>query len=176
MRNYGLTKKVAQTLFPQAGSYLMPTLDLLRETLSKKGILTREVLIFCIATLAAENPNLKCTREQGSENYFWQTYGDTLGKYDASGFPKWGGRGFPQLTGEENYKLMAKLLGRPEILTNPDCILEPNLSMEVFCEFINHPYYLDHLYVEARRRYNGGNNGMAEFLEAVELAERSLAA
>lgn len=175
MRNYGLTKKIAQKLFPQAGPYLMPTMDLLRETLFKKGILTREVLIFCIATLAAENPNLSCSREQGSRSYFKETYGDSLGPYDTSGFPKWAGRGFPQLTGEDNYKLMAKLLGKPGIFTNPDCILEPNLSMEVFCEFINHPYYLDHLYVEARRRYNGGNNGMAEFLEAVMFAERSLA-
>ncbi|MBD8529569.1 MULTISPECIES: hypothetical protein [unclassified Massilia] len=85
---------------------------------------------------------------------------------------KYKGRGFIQLTGKGNYTDFSKLLSLPDLLTNPDRALEPEIAARILAAFIKKArtkiqkaILLDDLKA-ARRAVNGGEHGLDRFLEA----------
>lgn len=84
------------------------------------------------------------------------------------------GRGFIQLTGKANYADFSKLLSLPDLLTNPDRALEPEIAARILAAFVKRAgrkiqeAILSNDLKAARRAVNGGEHGLDRFLEAYD--------
>ena len=178
MKNYGLSLHLMQRLFTAAtATNIQVAIDHLFESMEKHNLTDRANLIFLVSTLYIECPTLIPCIEDGSENYFRDLYGDALGKY-IDGFPQFGGRGYPQLTGRDQYIAAGASL-ELDFIDNPDLLLDPKISMDALVWCIDDHYYQEPIqqydYTIARKRYNGGSNGLEDFLETVDFLREHLA-
>jgi putative chitinase len=65
------------------------------------------------------------------EDFANTAYANRMGNTDPGDGYKYRGRGYIQITGKDNYKMIADALGKPEILENPDLILEnPKIALD----------------------------------------------
>jgi len=89
-----------------------------------------------------------------------------LGNTEAGDGGKFFGRGIIQLTGKANYTAYSKAIDKPEILTNPDLLAEPEdaiLSAGWFWKTNGLNFLADKGDLTAvTKRINGGTHGLAE--------------
>jgi len=137
MRNFGLNGAFIAKICPQATVLqAQKVLDAVITVCTVRGISRRSSLIATIATIIVESPTFYPIRELGDRAYFEWQYGNTLGELDSTGFPKWAGRGFIQLTHEENYRKMGRTLNLP-LLEDPEVALEFGPAIEILIERVN---------------------------------------
>jgi predicted chitinase len=71
------------------------------------------------------------------EDFANTAYANRMGNTDPGDGYKYRGRGYIQITGKDNYKIIADALGKPEILENPDLILEnPKIALDAMYAFV----------------------------------------
>ncbi|WP_334190307.1 hypothetical protein [Noviherbaspirillum sp.] len=91
---------------------------------------------------------------------------------------KYKGRGFIQLTGKANYAHFSKVLSLPELLTNPDIALEPEIAARILAAFIKKESDKIQKAIRAnnlkaaRKAVNGGSHGLTEFLKAYDIGSK----
>lgn len=137
-------------------------IDLIKAECDLQGMHAVPLVSYVLATVEHETAG---TYEPVREAYYLgepkaEAYRKTLRYYP------WYGRGFVQLTWEENYRKLGEKLG-VDLLTDPDVVMEPGLSAKVLVtgmrlgmftgkrlrEFVNEAGGKD--YVGARRVING---------------------
>jgi hypothetical protein len=129
-------------------------------------------------------------KEFGTSEYFLRNYWDNvllrkeLGNLTPMDAENFCGRGFIQLTGRANYEKASIAIG-VDIVKFPHLAEQPETAAKVFAWFwkINHLTELCHqagivarnfrktIWIEVRRRINGGLNGFNEFYSTLELLE-----
>jgi hypothetical protein len=138
-----------------------PAIDICLKDL---GCYSREVTIAALATIAVETAyKFEPIKEFGSEAYL------RAKKY----FPFFG-RGYVQITWEENYRHYGQLLAI-DLVGEPDRALNPNVAASILAAYFRE----HHIQVAAgaknwtrvRELVNGGHNNLAEFLAIVAKLE-----
>jgi predicted chitinase len=101
-------------------------------------------------------------------------YRKNLGNTDKGDGEKFKGRGFIQLTGRANYTDFSKLLALPDLVTNPDIALDPQVAARILAAFIKRAHDKIKKAIEtddlksARKAVNGGSHGLKQFVEAYQ--------
>lgn len=98
-------------------------------------------------------------------------YGERMGNDRQGDGWKYRGRGAIQLTGKNNYELFSEAMEDPDILSDPDIVLE-NYFFDTALFYFNENNLwklcdeVDHESIVAvTRRINGGRNGLADRIE-----------
>jgi predicted chitinase len=141
-------------------------------------VFSERVQIAAAATIKVECPKFVPEREQydgDPRTYFVGKYWDNervrrdLGNLVPDDAMKYCGRGYPQLTGRDNYHRCGNAIG-VDLLNNPDRALEPGVAAKVFVWFFKHCYPAANAgdWTEVRKLVNGGTNGLADFLGYVK--------
>jgi predicted chitinase/SH3-like domain-containing protein len=138
---------------------------LIQTALVAHGIGDRPVQIAAIATVGVETSGFEPIPEfDGGFGYEGRL---DLGNTEPGDGPRYKGRGYIQLTGRSNYRTYGQQLGI-DLEGDPDLALNPDTAGQVFAlYFINTG--IPNLarageWQTVRRRVNGGDNGMADFL------------
>jgi putative chitinase len=146
--------------------------------LSALGITSNAALIAALATIRVECPPFHPVKEYGGDAYLNRMY-DT--RKDLGNTPEadgdgalYGGRGFAQLTGKDNYRRAGVAIG-VDLVARPDEALEPNGNAAIFAWFF-HEHNIARVaeagdWVRVRKIWNGGRNGLDEFLGYVKTLE-----
>lgn len=122
-----------------------------------------------IATIAVETAwSFKPIKEFGSEAYL-----------ESKAYYPYVGRGFAQLTWENEYRDYGKLVG-VDLIADPDRALDPDIAATIFaalwrdkgCQALADQGDYRHV----RIRWNGGTNGMVDYLTCVERLKEFLPA
>jgi putative chitinase len=140
--------------------------------LAERGITSTLALIAALAIIRVECPPFAPVKEYGGSPYFSRHYDGRadLGNTQPGDGALFCGRGFAQLTGRGNYAQCGAHLG-VDLVHNPDAVLEPETNAAVFARF-----FADHHvaaaaeagdWVRVRTIWNGGTNGLADFLRCV---------
>ena len=76
MRNFGITPTTLQAkIFPQAKLRDVTQLwDILRQALEKQDLLSKQNLVYLLATISVETPVCQPIREYGGPKYFTKMY------------------------------------------------------------------------------------------------------
>jgi predicted chitinase/SH3-like domain-containing protein len=141
---------------------------LLQAALVARGIGDRPVQIAAIATVGVETGSFRPIPEfDGGFQYEGRA---DLGNTEPGDGPRYKGRGYIQLTGRANYRSYGQELDI-DLEGSPDLALNPDTAGKVFAAyFVNTG--IPNLaragqWQTVRRRVNGGDNGMADFLSFV---------
>ena len=145
---------------------------LVKQELENLGILTKNTEISAIATIAVETGKFQPINEYGGTAYFTKNYEgrQDLGNVQPGDGARYHGRGYVQLTGRINYRLIGAKIG-VDLEGNPDLALDPATAAKIFAL-----YYRDHKVNQAadasdwtlsRRRVNGGTNGLDVYMKVV---------
>jgi SH3-like domain-containing protein len=153
---------------------------LLASALTAHGIGDRPVQIAALATIGVETGSFRPIPEFASGDEY-EGRAD-LGNTQPGDGRRFKGRGFIQITGRSNYQTYGNLLGI-DLIGNPDLALDPNVASQIFAlYFTNHrirwlpaPAPLMNCADLARAgewrgvrvAVNGGENGLARFLQMV---------
>lgn len=153
---------------------------LLDAALAARGIGDRPVQIAALATVGVETGSFAPIPEFASgDEYEGRT---DLGNTQPGDGRRYKGRGFVQITGRSNYTTYGNILG-VDLVGNPDLALDPNIASQIFAV-----YFTDHRirwlaapaplmscadlarageWRGVRVAVNGGENGLARFLQMV---------
>jgi hypothetical protein len=147
-----------------------------RAALIEHGITEPPGIIAAIATIRVEAPTFEPIHEYGGPAYWSQYEGRAdLGNTQPGDGVRYHGRGFIQLTGRANYRGYGRLLDVP-LEEQPDLALDPTVAARVFARYFSergvHRSAAEGDWTEARRKVNGGTNGLAHFLSLVESLQR----
>jgi Chitinase class I len=128
------------------------------------GCWSRNAVIAALATIAVETAyKFQPIREMGGETYLRSK------KY----FPFYG-RGFAQLTWENNYRHYGEKLGI-DLVSDPDRALNPTVAADLFAIFFHERHIRSAAdagkWTHVREIWNGGHNGLPEFLQLVSKLE-----
>lgn len=144
--------------------------QLIIDTCKKYGLLRNEAA-YVLATVEWETAR---TFEPVREAY-WLS--EDWRKKNLRYYP-WYGRGFVQLTWEENYKRAGDKLGR-DFTTDPDTVMEPNISAEILVLGMKEGWFTgkklsDYITLRASDFYNARRivNGLDKAKEIEELAKK----
>lgn len=153
---------------------------LLIKALDERGILSRDMVIYCLATLEAENPWWKGITEKASKwstknrtkPYDFSNYVGKLGNKNLEEAFKFRGHGWLQLTGRSNFADMDSKLGlNGALLANPSLALQPEICAAIFAQYMADrikriaPALKTKDYIELRKIVNGGTHGLKRFKE-----------
>lgn len=115
------------------------TIPLVKRALEAEGVTDPDTLAYALATIQHETAG---TFRPVREGYYADTPGNegATGRAEAtkrgySGGPEYYGRGYIQLTHDYNYKDMGDKIGEPDLATNPDKALDPNVSAKILAKF-----------------------------------------
>ena len=71
------------------------------------------------------------------EDFANVAYANRMGNTEEGDGYKYRGRGYIQITGKDNYQMIADALGMPEIVENPDLILDnPKIALDAMYAYI----------------------------------------
>lgn len=145
--------------------------------LTVEGIADDLTQVAVLATIAVETGSFEPINERGTPAYFERHYGiDTpvgrrLGNLGVGDGARYHGRGFIQLTGRANYRTYGTLLDEP-LEDNPDLALDPTISAKILALYCSTHHIQGKAarreWIAVRRAVNGGVNGIAPFLQAVQ--------
>lgn len=102
-------------------------------------------------------------------------YANRYGNGDASSGDGWffRGRGLPQLTFRENYAAFGAAWGY-DVVSNPDLLLQPDAATVAGCWFWKAHGFNELAqagqWLKLRKKFNGGDNGLAEVTALLETA------
>ncbi len=154
---------------------------LIQAALAAEGIGTPMVEVAALATLGAELPRFLPQMElspKGEDRaaYFVRMYWDNvevrtnLGNLSPEDAATYFGRGFPQLTGRDNYRIFGDRLGL-DLIHQPDLALDPHHSARIFAAFFKDRHVASAADAKAwrlvRKRVNGGFNNWPRFIALV---------
>ena len=155
---------------------------MLVKELHKQGLFSREMLIYCLATIAVETNTYEPLRERPSKfssrrtspPYDYSAYDGRMGNgIGADGGARWHGRGFIQLTGKANYRAADENLSyEGALLANPDLALQPSIATQILVNYmrsnINNiiPALNNRDFTKLRKIVNGGTMGLSKFIES----------
>src|SRR3954454_14782221 len=151
-----ITRVAAITRCPEKN--IVANWPAIRGAMLNRGVLTNACAIAAIGTIAVETAyKFEPIREMGGETYLRSK------KY----FPFYG-RGFAQLTWENNYRHYGEKLGI-DLVSNPDRALQPNVAADLFAIFFQERHIRSAAdaakWTHVREIWNGGHNGLPEFLQ-----------
>jgi hypothetical protein len=136
-----ITPDFLRQLFPQASlENITDNGPLLLHALTAAGLDDRDMLLVALATLAIEDPTLEANVEK--QNRFntkvtpFDVYDGRFGNTSAGDGARFRGRGFLLLTGRANYTTAARALNRPDLLTNPDSMAQPDVAARAYANFL----------------------------------------
>lgn len=151
---------------------------LLIQALENRNILSRDMIIYCLATVESENPWWKPIAERPSKwstksrkkPYDFSNYANRYGNNGYADAKKFKGRGLIQITFKANYARMDEALGlNGALLTNPDLAMEPKIATQIFAQYMKDrisrilPALKNRDYIELRKIVNGGTHGLERF-------------
>jgi putative chitinase len=147
----------------------------IESALAAVGIISVRACIAAIATVRVECPPFKPVHEYGGDAYLNRLYdtrtdlGNTPGK-DGDG-ARYAGRGFIQITGQNNYRHYGVLMGL-DLINKPDEALEPQCAARILAAYFR-DHHIDRAadaqdWEHVRRSVNGGLNGYGDFLKYVQ--------
>jgi hypothetical protein len=146
---------------------------LVQSALKKEKIDSLPMEVFAIATIRVEAGDPPSMVERGSKKYLTENYEKRkdLGNTHRGDGARYCGRGFIGLTGRENYHRYGDMLGLP-LEKKPELAADPKCAAEIFAAYaqknhVEEPLNQGNL-EEARKRVNGGRNGLPLFKETVE--------
>lgn len=126
-----------------------------------------------MANVRAEVANMLPVHEYGSTAYFTNMYEGRvdLGNTQPGDGARYCGRGYIQLTGRANYRTYGGLIG-VDLEGNPDIAMDPGVAAEVLAVYAKQRGIQAHCaqkdWTQVRRDVNGGLNGLAVFVAAVD--------
>jgi hypothetical protein len=135
-----------------------------------------------LATIRAETEGFEPIKEMiskyntppGGEPYSLYNNRSDLGNTHPGDGAKYPGRGFPQLTGLDNYTRYGALVG-VDLVGKPELACDPELSAYILCGFVTNHWpaistALDNESLSsARKQVNGGIAGLIRFVDAYNL-------
>ncbi|MGL4883089.1 MAG: glycoside hydrolase family 19 protein, partial [Waterburya sp.] len=141
------------------------------EAFDEYKITNRNEVIAILATIMTEVPGLRPIKELGGNSYFDKAYDRCEGIWsEDEQCYKWIGRGYIQLTWQENYAKYGKILGI-DLENKPDLALEPKTAAQILILFFRENKLMELArlgkYYDIRRVVNGGSNGMDHYLNIV---------
>ena len=165
--------EIAQTLKAPQDAVLANWPHIEMELAAVEGY-TERVQIAAAATIMVECPAVVPMREKYNGDprvYFVTKYWDNehvrreLGNLVPDDAQKYCGRGYPQLTGRDNYHRCGVAIG-VDLLSNPDLALQPDVAAKVFVWEFKKCYAAANAgdWTEVRKLVNGGANGLDAFL------------
>ncbi len=159
-----LTDNVISGILPNAkAANIAEFTPLLFQALHEAQIDDAPMVAYAFGTINAETSAFAPIPEYASgREYEGRT---DLGNTEPGDGERFKGRGFIQLTGRHNYRLMGQKLG-VDLENNPDLALRPDVAVRIFANFlapradsIRHALASGDL-AQARRYVNGGTNGL----------------
>jgi hypothetical protein len=157
-----ITRVAHVTRCPEAN--IVANWPAIRGAMLNRGVLTNPCAIAAIGTIAVETAyKFMPIREMGGEAYlkakkYWPFYG----------------RGFAQITWENNYRHYGELLGI-DLVSEPDRALQPNVAADLFALFFQERHVRAAAdarnWTHVRELWNGGHNALPEFLQIVNKLE-----
>lgn len=147
-------------------------LPAIEAALREQGIHSRNTMIAMVATVITEVPRFEPVRERTDGTAYEGR--KSLGNTQPGDGYRFRGGGWPQLTGRDNYTRFGKMLGL-NLVGNPDLTLSVEVSAKLMALFAKHRKV--HVAADAgdwdrvRVPWNGGRNGMATFLNAVNVLQ-----
>lgn len=128
-------------------------------------------VVAVLSTVAVEGPFAPVI-EKGDKAYFDRIYGPLSKRpradyvLDKNGLWLWRGRGIVQLTGEQNYINMGKIIGI-DLHKDPDKALIPDVSARILFEYFKSRNLSLHAdrgdWLQVRKQVNGGTTGWDYF-------------
>lgn len=133
-------------------------------------VTTRLQVLHALAQACKETDWFKTMVEYGGPGYFAQHYDGRMGNAPGEGY-RFRGRGFPQLTGHDNYADMGPKVGH-DLVANPDLAADPRISGQIFGRYwrdhgCNALACVDDL-AGVTRKINGGENGLNDRKAALD--------
>lgn len=159
---------------------------LLHAALDARGIADRPVQVAAIATVTVETGNFRPIPEYASGDEY-EGRAD-LGNTESGDGRRFKGRGYIQITGRANYRTYGDALG-VDLVADPDLALDPGVSAGIFAAYFAQ-HYIRWLPAPAplmnvadlaragewrgvRVAVNGGENGLARFLQVATALDAS---
>jgi predicted chitinase len=111
--------------------------SILSQAFKKEGIDDPNVLAYALATTQHETAGTnRPINEYGGDDYFTRMYEgrSDLGNTQPGDGARYHGRGYIQLTGRHNYRVMGERIG-VDLENNPDLALEPTVAAKIMAAF-----------------------------------------
>ncbi len=165
---------------------LSHNLPLIVDALKEFDILDRDMFLMAVATVATEVPNFEPIDEYisryndsgGPADYDKYNNRSDLGNDPGEGDgARYHGRGYIQLTGEDNYEFFAKVLDEPINLA-PELANHPRVAARILAAFLRRAEpqirvaIVEGNLAEARRLVNGGRHGLDRFTSVFRRGDR----
>lgn len=140
---------------------------LIVEALAERGMRSLPVQVAAAATVAVETGDFMPKRERRANAIRQTALYKAQERYWPSGFY---GRGYIQLTWEDNYRLYGQMIGE-DLVSAPDRALEPGVAARLLAAYFATRHVVPAAeagdWPKVRRLVNGGTNGLTEFLDYV---------
>lgn len=165
--------------------YLPPVLD----ELTASDLAEKPMVLMALATIRAETAGFEPINEFRSKfntspsGHPFDLYDNredlgNTGKPDGERFK---GRGFIQLTGRHNYKIMGEKIGLGnKLIETPDLANDPKIAARILAAFLKDKELrikkelLEGDLCAARKLVNGGSHGINQFIEAYNIGQREI--
>lgn len=176
--------RAAQAMFPDVPvERLQRNVPLVVQALAAFGLRSPTMLLMALATIRAETAGFDPISEgksryntaPGGEPFGLYGPGTRIGKALGNTEPGDGerhkGRGFVQLTGRENYRVVGETIG-VDLIGDPELANDPQIAARILAAFLErrqakiHGALRDGDLRQARKLVNGGSHGLDRFTVA----------
>jgi hypothetical protein len=179
-----LQPELISTCVPKSAKAIGENWPAIEQVLQSLGVLSDSAAIAAAATILVECPGFVPRMEIGGPDYYRRMYWfnervrNQLGNVTIDDAVRYCGRGYAQITGRANYAAIGYQLGL-DLLGNPDLAIEPNVAASIFGAFFKMKRIRKVAdggdWVQVRKLWNGGANGLDGFLFYVQKLQAGLA-
>lgn len=178
--------RAARAMFPEVpAARLHRNVPLVLQALAAFGVLSPTMLLMALATIRAETAGFEPISEGKSK---FNTHplagpfslydpatriGKALGNTQPGDGERFKGRGFVQLTGRENYRVVGETIG-VDLIGEPELANEPRIAARILAAFLErrqakiYAALRDGDLRQARKLVNGGSHGLDRFTTAYQ--------